>query len=167
MWARTQAFWQERDAWAASRITSQQGKRVRADTDLARQMARWELRAGQYMRSAHGAPKQVVRPDPALERTVAALLDATAPALAAAFDAELAPVMAAAWSAWPVRSGVSKSLLNLGFDQDGPLFVARLESLAPYTRFIRGGPAFRFIRKPGIDAGRRAVGVAMAKVATT
>ena len=166
MWERTQQFWSERDAWASARIASQQGKRLRGDVDLARQLARWQTRAASYMRLANpGIARQVVIPDPGIERAVAELIGSVAPALAAAFDAHLAPVMAAAWAAWPVRSGVSKSLLNLGFAQGDDVFIAKLQSLAPYTVYIKGSPQIRLIRRPGVEAGRAAVQDALARVA--
>lgn len=166
MWEQTAAFWAERDAWASTRLTDQQGKRLRADTDLARQLARWQLRAGQYLRGSPAvAPRAVVRPDPAMERGVAELISSVAPALASAFDGELAPVMRRAFDAWPVRSGLSKTLLNLGFAQGDDVFAAKLQSLAPYTIYIKGAPQIRLIRRPGIEAGRAAVAQAMARIA--
>ena len=166
MWAQTAAFWGERDAWAAARLTSQQGKRLRGDVDLARQLARWQVRAAQYLRTSPSvAPRAVVRPDPGIERGVADLISSVAPALADAFDGELAPVMRRAFDQWPVRSGLSKTLLNLGFAQGDAVFAAKLQSLAPYTIYIKGAPQIRLIRRPGIEAGRAAVSQAMARVA--
>ena len=166
MWERTQQFWSERDAWASARVASQQGRPgVRADVSLARQLARWQTRAPSYMRTANpGLARQVVIPDPGIEQAVEELIGSVAPALAAAFDAHLAPVMQAAWAAWPVRSGLSKSLLNLGFAQGDDVFIAKLQSLAPYTVYIKNSPQIRLIRRPGVEAGRAAVQDALARV---
>jgi hypothetical protein len=166
MWERTQQFWAERDAWAAARVASQQGRPgIRADVSLARQLARWQTRAPSYMRTANpGLARQVVIPDPGIEQAVAELIGSVAPALAAAFDAHLAPVMSAAWAQWPVRSGLSKSLLNLGFSEGDDVFIAKLQSLAPYTVYIKNSPQIRLIRRPGVEAGRAAVQDALARV---
>lgn len=166
MWERTQHFWAERDAWAAARVASQQGRSgVRVDASLARQLARWQLRAPSYMRTANpGIARQVVIPDPGIGQAVAELIGSVAPALVAAFDANLAPVMSAAWAQWPVRSGLSKSLLNLGFAQGDDVFIAKLQSLAPYTVYIKNSPQIRLIRRPGVEAGRAAVQDALARV---
>ena len=166
MWERTQQFWAERDAWAAARVASQQGRPgIRADVSLARQLARWQTRAPSYMRTANpGLARQVVIPDPGIEQAVAELIGSVAPALAAAFDAHLAPVMSAAWAQWPVRSGLSKSLLNLGFSEGDDVFIAKLQSLAPYTVYIKNSPQIRLIRRPGVEAGRAAGQDALARV---
>ena len=166
MWERTQQFWAERDAWAGARVASQQGRPgIRADVSLARQLARWQTRAPSYMRTANpGLARQVVIPDPGIEQAVAELIGSVAPALAAAFDAHLAPVMSAAWAQWPVRSGLSKSLLNLGFSEGDDVFIAKLQSLAPYTVYIKNSPQIRLIRRPGVEAGRAAVQDALARV---
>ena len=166
MWERTQQFWAERDAWAAARVASQQGRPgIRADVSLARQLARWQTRAPSYMRTANpGLARQVVIPDPGIEQAVAELIGSVAPALAAAFDAHLAPVMSAAWAQWPVRSGLSKSLLNLGFSEGDDVFIAKLQSLAPYTVYIKNSPQIRLIHRPGVEAGRAAVQDALARV---
>ena len=60
-----------------------------------------------------------------------------------------------AFAAWPVYSGLSKSLLYLEYDQvsDG-VFKARMGCAAPYTVFIQDGPAYKYIRQPGIEAAK-------------
>jgi hypothetical protein len=166
MWEQTASFWQERDAWAASRIATQQGKRLRADVDLARQLARWSIKAGRYMQHANaGLARAVITPDPKAEGAVAELIERIAPALAGAFDEHLAPAMRRAFDQWPVRSGLSKSLLNLGFQAGDEVLIAKMQSLAPYTVYIKGSPQIRLIRRPGIEAGRAAVQSALARVA--
>ena len=157
MWEKTASFWATRDEWAASRIEAQaKGKRIRANMDLARKLANWKVKAPQYMRAAKpGNPRALVQPPSDLNPDIADLLEKIATTHAASMDDEFSAVMGAAFENWPVYSGLSKSLLNLQYEADADGLIAVLSSNAPYTSYIAGKPAKRWIRDPGIEAGKR------------
>jgi hypothetical protein len=168
MWERTVAFWQDRDAWGSNRIVAQaKAKKMHADMSLQRKAIQWSLKAPSYMRNApSAAPKQVVLPPSDIGEAAAMMLERLAPALAEAFDREMAAVMANAWRQWPVYSGLSKSLLDLSYDMDGAgQFVAVLRSTAPYTIFIKSEPHRKLLELPGIEAAKRVAQVALSAVA--
>ena len=92
---------------------------------------------------AHGDIHVVsVRVPPELYEAVLEMMQAVAPALQAAYDKHLAALAFLAWKAWPVASGLSKSLLALEYEvsEGGDTFTGRIRSRAPYTVFIAGQP---------------------------
>lgn len=60
-----------------------------------------------------------------------------APALAVAYDRHLRPIAINAFNRWPVKSGLSKSLLTVEYRQDNHGFWATVKNEAPYAGFIK------------------------------
>ena len=156
MWEKTEAFWAERDAWAAAVEARQAAAGGAKSTTLTHKKARWRLKTTQYMRNApSGAYKNWMSVDADFSRTLMTLLTSLSTALADAADQEFAAVMSAAFSAWPVSSGLSKSMLDLSYTDDGAgHLVALLSCNAPYTVYIRDKPHIKHIKNPGIEAGK-------------
>lgn len=73
-----------------------------------------------------------------LSDQIRALAESVAPATTAAFDRHLLPVAEAAFDNWPVRSGLSKTLIEFNWTTsgDGLEFGATLTNSAPYSWFI-------------------------------
>jgi hypothetical protein len=94
-----------------------------------------------------------------LDARVAQFIEAMPAALAAAFDKELGALALKAFAAWPVSSGLSKSLLALTYYQrDDGTFGGRLVQGAPYAFLINGGETVRdLIFAPGVGISARMV----------
>ena len=164
-WEQTAKFWDERDAWAAGLRAKQANLvaagKMQASRTLDRAADKWKSNGDRYLKRYGGVKKMTGREDarllvdPRLDDLVRDILDSVAPELAKGFDIYLSAVMRDAFAAWPVYSGLSKSLLYLEYDQvsDG-VFKARMGCAAPYTVFIQDGPAYKLIRQPGIEAAK-------------
>lgn len=112
---------------------------VASSRSAVRKRAQWEERGQRYMRGHGGVrPGQLVSVDPALQQKVLGLMAQVAPTLAAAFERHLVPVAERAWDAWPVLTGLSKSLLTLEFQVEGggSRFRGSIRNRAPYAVFI-------------------------------
>lgn len=90
-----------------------------------------------------------------LQRRIATLMNAAAPALGNAFDRHLQPMAEAAFDEWPVRSGFSKSSISLDYavEEGGGKFRGQLVVRAPYAAFIKergksGTTARRLLFRP-------------------
>ena len=159
MWERLTAFERARDSLAASDEASQETRRkasgLRTAFSIRDTRNRWETKAAQYLRG-RGTLAQWAAMDPAYSRELAALIDASAPALAEAFDARLSAVAFNAWRNWPKQSGYSRSLIRIAVQQLGPTqFAASVASDAPYTTFISDNPAKKYIVEPTTIAAQR------------
>lgn len=164
-WERTAEFWQERDAWAAG-LRAKQANLVAAgkmqpSRTLERATEKWKSNGERYLARYGGVRKMTARDDarlvvdPRLDELIRDILDDVAPELAKGFDINFSQVMRDAFAAWPVYSGLSKSLLYLEYDQiSDSTFKATMGSAAPYTVFIQDGPAYKLIRQPGIEAAK-------------
>jgi len=115
----------------------------RASTDAARRIAagwRQAEELGLTSKLHRGAAQAGTWAalDPELYDIVADYVDAVAPALGAAINRRFVPYAEAAIDRWPVRSGLSRSLLiaSLGQGRPGEI-VARLADGAPYALLIR------------------------------
>jgi len=118
---------------------------------MARKQARWDTRGGRYLRGQRvgaSARGSLIRVDPHLSRAVLDQMDRVGPLLVAAIDRRLGARAIKAFNAWPVDTGLSKSLLDLNYQVLGNQLVATLSSRAPYTVFIKGQPHRRLIDRP-------------------
>lgn len=159
MWERLAAFERARDALAAADEAGQEARRtttgLRTAFSLRDTRRRWETKSAQYLRS-YGKLKGWAAMDPNFSREMGKLIEATAPALAEAFDNRLSAVAFGAWRAWPKQSGYSRSLIRVSIAQLGPTqFAGSIASDAPYTTFIKGNPATPLIVAPMVIAAQR------------
>jgi hypothetical protein len=116
--------------------------RVSSSRAAVQKQSRWVLRGNKYIQG-FGAPRPdaFVQHDPAIEAAAIRAIEAIAPTIAAAFERHLAPVAEAAFDAWPVDTGLSKSLLYLRFRPvlSDTAFQGTIGNTAPYGRFIKYG----------------------------
>lgn len=161
MWEQSTDFWTARDSWRDIVVARQAAAPRRKGgrfpiPRLTEQHRMWMLKGERYLKDYPGLFKAAgvqVAVDPALREAILRKIDSLAPAMAEAFDSALAPMMFKAWREWPVRSGLSKSLLNLEYYQVGDAsFAARVGCAAPYTVFIKNSPAIRLIQLPASTA---------------
>lgn len=132
---------------------------------IARQRAAWKLRGDRYLRNYGGLRKDaLVQVDPALSLHVLGLIEQIAPSLSRSYDRHLGDVAKSAFRDWPVRSGLSKSLLGLEYTTrgGGTTFIGRVVNRAPYSWFIRysgqgryGEVATDLVFEPGQRAASR------------
>ncbi len=115
----------------------------------------WNNDGAELLKAIRGATGAAVSVDPGIQQTILAIMASAAPAVANAINLDLVPVAQRAFSAWPVKSGLSKSLLTLevGIGGDGKTFEASIINRAPYAGFIdKGRIARRLVFKPGAEA---------------
>jgi hypothetical protein len=67
------------------------------------------------------------------------LMAEVAPKVHAAFRDEMIPLAEDVLAKWPVRTGLSRSLITLRLSVDGGIARYTIRSAAPYTTFIRFG----------------------------
>ena len=156
MWEQTEQFWAERDAWAVAVEARQSAAGGAKSLTLTHKKARWKLQTKSYMRYAPtGAYKNWMSIDADFSRTLMSILTGLADGLADAADQQFAAVMMAAFQKWPVSSGLSKSMLDISYTDDGNgHLVAMLSSTAQYTIYIKNKPHVAYIKRPGIEAGK-------------
>jgi len=153
LFATSDAFRSARDSWWSARLSAKdskfsQGSRIAAKA--ARKEERWRLYGKSYLRYYKGLDGQLIRFPPELAGMIEKQIESVAPKLARAMDARLGRVAMDAWENWPVSTGLSKSLLDIEYEQKGTTFVGRVVSRAPYTVFVRKGQTYRDLLKvPG------------------
>jgi hypothetical protein len=155
VWERTSSFWAERDAWARAVEGRQAAGSGRRSLTLTHKKQRWTLRAAHYTRNFPHAANALIQVDADYSKSLLTILAGLDSGLAEAADAEYSAVMEAAFANWPVSTGLSKSLLDIAYDQSGDTLITELRCGAPYAIFIAGKPANRWIKLPGIEAGKR------------
>lgn len=138
-WEKASAFWGARDAWTAARMSAQASRPSSVPT-LSRTADQWASSGAYYLRSRPDIAGWIREQGAGVSGFASRLLDAVTPATAAAFDTHLSALAFAAWRAWPVASGYSRSRIDLQFDRHSGSFVGRIVSGAPYTFFIKGQP---------------------------
>lgn len=153
MWEVISAFERVRDRAVSIEERVQEKQRrtsgLRTAFSVRDTRAKWETHGEYYLRAYGGLKGALVKP-PRMSRELAALIEAAAPALAEAFDVGLGTLAASAWSNWPKRSGYSRSMIHVAVQQISETqFVGTVSSDAPYTTFIEGNPAGRWINEPG------------------
>lgn len=163
--ATVRAFTSARDAWWSSRLAGSATLGKLEDAGRVGRMARakerrWSVAGKRYLRAYRGLDGQLIRVPAALLDMVSRRIEAIAPALAEVYDRRLGRLAFDAWSAWPVQTGLSRSLIDVELEQQGETFIGRVVSRAPYTVFIKSGGSNVYqdlLRKPG-----RSIAVQMA-----
>ena len=149
-WSAQSAFWNARPAAQRKaerlKINDQPGVRTFAYLNDGSQ---WVQRPGKQ--------GGLVRVDPSLRTNMLALIRDLAPMLVDAYDQRMGGLAFAAWSKWPTKTGLSKSMIELRYDteQEATVLKARIVSRAPYTPYIDGNPFRRLIDSQGITVTKQ------------
>lgn len=163
------AFWATSSDWYKSRVDFEAANIAaggRVPNPIARKEAQWKAKGGAYLRGRPTLQKwfktsesasYMVRVDPKLSKALADIVDEINPAIVAAMDAHVGKIATDAFEAWPVRSGLSKSLIGLEFRALGDTFTASVVNIAPYVFFIQGSPHRKLLEKPAGAAAFRIV----------
>lgn len=147
MWENSSAFWAQRDMWRATSVKKTAS--ARTDLNLQEKANRWAVKSEQYLRASPKVSGWVQFNSDQIRASLAAHIERLGPALAQAFDETLPFVAALAFQRWPVRSGFSKSTIQLYyFDRGGDDFGGGVAVTAPYALFIKGNPTLRLIGQP-------------------
>lgn len=153
LFATSSAFRSARDSWWSSRSSDQTtGAASKVARSARRKESRWALHGERYMRAYKTLDGSLIRFPPELAAMVEKQIEAIAPRMARAFDRHLGKLAQDAWNAWPVGTGLSRSLLDIEYEQRGETFIGRVISRAPYTVFIKSGgssPYQELLKKPG------------------
>lgn len=115
----------------------------------------WNNDGAELLGAIRGATGAAVSVDPGIQKMILTIMASAAPAVANAINADLVPVAQRAFSAWPVKSGLSKSLLSLeiGIGGDGKSIEASIINRAPYAGFIdKGRLVRRLVFQPAEEA---------------
>ena len=154
------AFWATSSDWYKSRVDFEAANKAaggKVPNPIARKEAQWKARGSAYLRGRPTLQKwfktaesasYMVRVDPKLSRALADIVDEINPAIVAAMDEHVGKIAMAAFEAWPVSSGLSKSLIGLEFRAAGDTFTASIVNVAPYVFFIKGSPHRALLEKP-------------------
>lgn len=141
----TERFVAARDAWFAARQRSHLEAMSRAEAPMASSasiqyaLRRWSPRV--RVPATRGVPGRV-SVDPRLVQVLQATSDAVPQIVASEMDRLVGGLLFAAWRAWPVRTGLSKSLLDVSFEGVGGALVATVYQRAPYwPHVLLGGQA--------------------------
>lgn len=154
MWEQSTQFWAVRDAWRTATRAASQNRR--AQFSLAKQETRWAVNADRYLRNSPSAAAFVKFNQEQIRASLRHHLESIGPELAAQFDEVLAPIAAIAFGAWPVRSGYSKSTIELYYVQPAEgEFTGGIAVGAEYALKIKGGPTRKLIGGPVAEARRR------------
>lgn len=152
------AFWSASTSWYASRKAAQdKSTRAGAAPSLSRKEAQWRSNGRRYLRGRADLASRaaLVRVDPRLTARILEFLDAMAPAVVSAMDAEVGRLAFEAWRDWPVASGLSKSLIGLEYFLDGDQFIGQVVNTAPYVFFIKGQPHRKLLERRGLEVAQR------------
>ncbi len=153
--SRAEEFWSSQSAWWSGHKEAQDKARfARVESPVGRRFLGALADGSQFLTG--GAPQTgLIRVDPRLQRDLLVLIQRAAPALVAAFDEHLGGLAQAAFSQWPVRSGLSKALVSLEFTMADSTMRGRLVSRAPYTPYIKGQPHRTLIDQKGAAVAER------------
>jgi len=144
---------------------------VSSNAKQVRKRAQWTERGSYYLRTRGGMAKDaLIVVDTDVQRMAFNFIAQSKPAVAAAINDHFVPVAERAFREWPVKTGLSKSLLALTFSVNADSFSANLVNRAPYAWYIRdrresemGQAVTDLISDPMADAADRAVGAMKAK----
>ena len=105
----------------------------------------WRTRGSRYLRgyNIRFDPNMLVRPDPDTAEKILDLINQAYPAIGAAFDKHMGALAVEAFDKWPVKTGLSKSLLGLEYFTREDTLSGQFVCTAPYAYFIRDGTADR------------------------
>lgn len=163
------AFWSASSSWFAARVEAQAKAGLVGAKALAGKEALWKDRGASYLRGrpdlkqwfkVGNGDAYMVRVDPKLARDLLDFIESINPAIVRAFDTHLGRLAFDAWSAWPVSSGLSRSLIGLEYTADGERFVGQIVNTAPYVFFIEGSPHRKLLEGPApVTAVRMAAAI--------
>jgi hypothetical protein len=105
--------------------------------------AAWESRGAFYLRGTRIKATQMVQVDTDVQRMAFNFVKDAYPRIADAFNEFFVPVAVSAFRDWPVKTGLSKSLLALEFDNSGDQFTGSIVNRAPYAVFINNNDRSR------------------------
>jgi len=151
MWQNSQRFWSEQQSWVSAFVAQQKESGERLSRLYTTNKQLWKTKAGFYLRERASLAKraQTIQYEAdwaQLTETIRTVAEQIAPALAKAYDQQLGDLMIEALQKWPVKTGLSKSLLVLSYSNNGKdRFVGSVGSTAPYTFFIAGHPHRKLI----------------------
>jgi hypothetical protein len=137
---------------------------IRSSKAAVQKRAQWESRGDRYLKRYGGMRQgQLVTVDPRLQEQVLRWMSHAAPALAEAYNLYLVPIAERAWEAWPMKTGLSKSLLSLEFaiEHGGAGFRGSIRNRAPYAAFIgptgdqKGETVRRLVWDPAEQAAKQ------------
>ena len=171
------AFWATSSTWYSTRVDFEAANIAaggRIPNPIAKKETQWKAKGAAYLRGrptlqkwfkSSDSASYMVRVDPRLSRVLADLVDELNPALVAAMDRHVGKLAQDAFDAWPVSSGLSKSLIGLEFRAEGDTFTASVVNVAPYVFFIQGSPHRKLLERPAAPAAFRIVRDAQAAMA--
>ncbi len=109
-----------------------------ASRAAVKKRATWNQRGSRYLRGrTPPGPRSLVQSDPDLNEKMADLIERAYPVISRSFNKHLGPAAVSAFDAWPVESGLSKSLVDLAYSTDSDSLSGVLECRAPYAYYIR------------------------------
>ena len=159
------AFWSASSSWYAARKEAQAKASKLGVGKMERKEATWQSRGAHYLRGRSDLKKWfkasdgtafMVRVDPKLARDILNFVEQLNPSIVRAFDEHLGHLAFNAWRDWPVRTGLSKSLIGLEYMLNGEeRFVGQIVVTAPYVFFIEGSPHRALLEKPAGGVGLR------------
>lgn len=120
--------------------------------------AQWNDDGRELLGNIRSTGSQLISVSPGIRATVLDLMARAAPAFARAVNAEMGEVARNAFDRWPVKTGLSKSLLALevSISSDGKEMSVNLVNRAPYAWFInRNATVMGLVFRPGREAADR------------
>lgn len=99
----------------------------------------------------------VVRLDPKLQSDMLRLITDLAPMLTDAFDRHFGQLVIDAFFAWPEKTGLSKSMLELRYftTNNAERFHGAIVPRAPYSIYIKGRPFYRLLESQAIPTATK------------
>lgn len=147
MWEQSSTFWAERDAWIAGAIS--RSARRGGGRSLVATGSRWALRADQYLRNMPQLSGWLRMQPKEITQAITEHLATVGPSVMRAYDDALPVVAALAFRAWPVKSGYSKSTMQLYYYEVRPgEFVGGITVGAPYAVLIKNRPHQTLVSAP-------------------
>jgi len=100
---------------------------------------------------------EVIRLDPQLARDMMRIVNDLAPMMTSAFDTHFGQLAIDAFFAWPKKTGLSKSMLELRYftTDDAQRFHAVIVPRAPYSIYIKGRPFTRLLENNAIPTATK------------
>ncbi len=139
------SFWAQQDAWWSQ--GGKQGKRLQAKAGWLRVADKVGTRdfvnmpdSSQWYYQDPKNQKGLIRQGPGLAQTLFELVKTLDSNLSESYDQNLGELALQSFDRWPVASGLSKAMLELSYTSAGGKFVGRINSRAPYTRYIKSRP---------------------------
>lgn len=141
----SQSFWTASDQWWTQ--GGKQGARLRGKAEKLRIgdfFGRNDFAklpdSSQWYYQDPANQKGLVRMGPGLAKTLFDLVQTLDDNLTKAYDEHMGELALSAFDEWPVKSGLSKAMLELSYTSAGGKFLGTINSRAPYTRYIKTRP---------------------------